>query len=851
MNRAPSVVYALLLVGTNSFAQDKQDPLAAEGYITPPKEIASAVIAPWYKNVSVTNLSPDRSRYIVLERDGNISIADLGRAHLNLGGFQVDTAAQRERSMNSRTGVGLRVANIAGSGTVNIRIPAGARVSDPSWSPDGAKIAFYAHKSDGTWIYIANPQTGDSAPLTATPLKPTMTTTFQWVEGGKSIVAVVRPADLVAPPTQVVASSPKVQQTDQQPKRISAFPSLLQSTLDKALLEFYATSQLARIDVATGKVTMIGKPAMIRSFDAAPDGKFFRVTVMTKPFSYVVPVSSFGTRETIWDETGAEKATLSTRALQLSERTDTAPTPRTPGTGRRGARGPADKRGLSWRPDGAGLNFIQTSNEDDGDGNSTRVDKIILWSAPFGDKDMKTVWDYEGTIDSVRYSDDAATAFVNVTADSKSKILAVDLATKKASTVVELKADAPEREDLLSTTTRNGLSYVRRSGDKKRVYLTSTKQPADLLKDGPYTSIDALELGTGKRENIFKGRTDMFEVPTLLDDDANTLLVARQAATVVPNTFLVNTKTKLDTQITENKDYSPDLTALKRETIIVTRADGFKFQVKVTFPAWATYGVKLPGFFWFYPNEFTSQEAYDKSKRAGNKNLFHQVTGNNKEILARAGYVVVDPDCPIIGPAGKMNDEYVSQLRNNLLAVIDELDRRGWVDRNRLGIGGHSYGAFSTANALVNTPFFKAGIAGDGCYNRTLTPFGFQTEQRQIWEDRELYLDMSPILRAEQMTGALLMYHGMEDQNVGTAPINSERMYAALEALGKPAALYMYPYEDHGQIAKETVLDQWARFVAWLDKWVKHPQTPTFPLMKEPAAAATGARRGGRGTTPP
>jgi dipeptidyl aminopeptidase/acylaminoacyl peptidase len=418
------------------------------------------------------------------------------------------------------------------------------------------------------------------------------------------------------------------------------------------------------------------------------------------------------------------------------------------------------------------------------------------------------------------------------------------LATKKGATVVDLKADAADREDLVSATNRGGQSYVRRAGDGKTVYLSSTKQPSDPLKEGPYTQIDALEIGTGKRTVIFKGRTDVFESPTMLDDEGTTLIVSRQTSTTVPNSFLVRPKDKVDTRITDNRDYSPDLTNLRRETIIVTRQDGLKFQVKVTFPAWATYGVKLPAFFWFYPNEFTSQEAYDKSKRAANRNLFRQVTGNNKEILARAGYVVVEPDCPIVGPAGKMNDEYIPQLRNNLLAVIDELDRRGWVDRSRLGIGGHSYGAFSTVNALVNTPFFKAGIAGDGCYNRTLTPFGFQSEQRQIWEDRDMYLEMSPFLKAEQMTGALLMYHGMEDQNIGTAPINSERMYAAVDALGKPAALYMYPYEDHGQIARETVLDQWARFVAWLDKWVKNPPAPVFPLQKDPITPSGGTRRG-------
>jgi dipeptidyl aminopeptidase/acylaminoacyl peptidase len=169
-----------------------------------------------------------------------------------------------------------------------------------------------------------------------------------------------------------------------------------------------------------------------------------------------------------------------------------------------------------------------------------------------------------------------------------------------------------------------------------------------------------------------------------------------------------------------------------------------------------------------------------------------------------------------------MNDNYVSDLQNNLIAVIDELDRQGYIDRQRLGIGGHSYGAFSTVNAMVHTPFFKAGIAGDGMYNRSLTPNGFQYERRDYWEGQKTYLEMSPFNYADKLTGALLMYHSIEDQNVGTAPISSERMLHALQGLGKTAALYMYPYEDHGPATKETLLDQWARWTAWLDVYVKN-----------------------------
>ena len=179
---------------------------------------------------------------------------------------------------------------------------------------------------------------------------------------------------------------------------------------------------------------------------------------------------------------------------------------------------------------------------------------------------------------------------------------------------------------------------------------------------------------------------------------------------------------------------------------------------------------------------------------------------------------------PIVGPVGKMNDNYIPDLRNSLAAAIDDLDKKGIIDRDRLAVGGHSYGAFSTANALAHTPFFKAGIAGDGNYNRTLTSMSFQSERRQLWEARETYLEMSPLLWANRVNGALLMYHGMWDANVGTNPMNAEHLFMALDGLGKPAALYMYPYEGHGPIAKETTLDLWARWVAWLDLYVKNPK---------------------------
>ena len=178
---------------------------------------------------------------------------------------------------------------------------------------------------------------------------------------------------------------------------------------------------------------------------------------------------------------------------------------------------------------------------------------------------------------------------------------------------------------------------------------------------------------------------------------------------------------------------------------------------------------------------------------------------------------MVEPDAPIVGKAGQMNNNYEHDLRNNLAAVIDELDRRELIDRQKLGIGGHSYGSFSTANAMVHTPFFKAGIAGDGNFNRTLTPLMFQSERRIFWDAKDVYTSMSPFFHANNMTGALLIYHGMMDQNVGTALDHAPRMFHALNGLGKEASMYLYPYEDHGPASRRTLLDLWARWTAWLD----------------------------------
>jgi len=305
-------------------------------------------------------------------------------------------------------------------------------------------------------------------------------------------------------------------------------------------------------------------------------------------------------------------------------------------------------------------------------------------------------------------------------------------------------------------------------------------------------------------------------------------VISHETPTEAPNAFYVDTKGGARVKLTDNVDAIPEVTQAIRKRLWATRPDGVRFEVDVTLPRDYKEGTKLPGLIWFYPTEVSTQQAYDEGRQGTNINRFPQVGPRSAEIWTTQGYVVIQPQAiPVFGPEGRMNDHYIDELRDGLAATINTVVEAGYLDRDRVGLWGHSYGAFSTVNAMTHTKWFKAGIAGDGMYNRSLTPYGFQNERRDFWQAQSVYLQMSPFFYADQLSGALLMYHQTEDQNVGTDPISSIRMFHALLGQGKTAALFMYPYEDHGPATKETDLDQWARFVAWFDIYVKNAKTKT------------------------
>jgi dipeptidyl aminopeptidase/acylaminoacyl peptidase len=393
-----------------------------------------------------------------------------------------------------------------------------------------------------------------------------------------------------------------------------------------------------------------------------------------------------------------------------------------------------------------------------------------------------------------------------------------------------------------------GGNFVSRSGSRgNNVVVTSSDgavfvqgtacMQSDSTQSRPI--VEKINIKTGARSRVYTSNSPLREtIITPLDDDFSKVLVRREPTNAPAQQYVLDVRANDARQITDNKDHFANLQNLQRRTLIARRGDGLPIRVRVTLPANFKDGDKLPALFWFYPSEYDSAQAYTRTLNQENNQQTPQPSYQNfgvrsMALITQVGYALVEPDAPIVGGDGlRPNDNYVRDLREGLHAVVTMLDTLGIVDRNRLAIGGHSYGGFSTVNAMVHTTLFKAGIAGDGAYNRTLTPNGFQRESRTLWQGRDTYLDMSPFLYANQLSGALLLYHSTEDENVGTHPINSERLFHALQGLGKTVSLYMYPYEDHGPRARETVMDQWGRWVAWLDKYVKNHGRDTKVIMQ-------------------
>jgi dipeptidyl aminopeptidase/acylaminoacyl peptidase len=847
-----------------------QEILQTETYVRPPAVVERIIMTP-RTDISFPSPSPDRKWFLRAVIPDRGDIRQYGKPHIYLAGIQVDTEANRARLLTIRGNTGLTIVDPRTMATRAIALPKGATASSQTWSSSGAQIAYIANFDNASHLVVADVATGKAVQVTRTPLLATLVTSTGWTADGKSIVAVLVPEGRGPVPTHGkngIEDGPTVRLTQSKVIQQVIHPSLLDDPHDKALLKFYTTGQLALIDVKTKAVRKIGAPAMIRSVDVSSDGQYFLVTQMQEPFSYRVPASNFASVQELWDASGKVVATLNKTPLREGEAGGDADVPAGGRGGPQSSPSDTGKRNIQWNPVGPGLVFMQSifaaggrdsaapagragrGGNAGGRGAQQRPQptsvRYVNWLPPFGPNDTRVLYEGSGRLTSVAWSANAKTMF----ASDSGTVLAIRAAdpSKRYNLGrgvilaaggggfggrgggVGGGADTSATGGTLAMKRgANGAQFVVVGADDKTVFLSGTRTPgANWPTQAPRPWTDKLDFESGQRARIFDSPADAYEqMVAPLDDDYSQYIYTHETPTVITDAYLRDVKAGSSRKLTDNKDVMPEVTGAQHKRFQVARPrDGFRMWVDITLPRNWQPGTRLPGIIWFYPREYMAQAEYDRSRYTTNINAFPDIPSARPASMTRLwvtqGYAVIEPDIPIVGDSGRMNDNYTRDLRENLDAVLDAVVEAGYVDRTHMGIGGHSYGAFSTVNAMTLVPYFKAGIAGDGMYNRSLTPYGFQSERRNFFEAQDTYLDMSPFYRADKLSGALLMYHSIEDQNVGTAPISSIRMLHALQGLGKTAALFMYPYEDHSVGTYQTDLDQWARWFAWFDVYVKN-----------------------------
>jgi dipeptidyl aminopeptidase/acylaminoacyl peptidase len=800
MKRLVMVTIGFALVAGRSDAQST--------YKLPPPEVVKILDAPPPPSVVV---SPTRDAMLLVGVEGYPPIKELARPLLRLAGVRIDPGLGARQRLARYTGI--EVVSLDGRPRMRVELPPGARIGSPSWSPGGTSFAFARDLLDGVELWVVDARTGRGRAIPGIRLVDILGrgAGFAWEDDSTILVHRVPPDRGPAPPNPDAPSGPNIEETTGgKLAQVATYQDLLKSPRDEELFRYYATSQLARVDASKGTVTPIGSPGLIASAEASPDGKFLLVTTLKTPFSYRVPFQSFARTIEVIDVEGKKVRTI-------------ADLPVTDDTPRQGV--PKGPRMVEWQPlVDARLVWAEALDGGDPTRKVPYRDKVMALAAPFVGEPaevMKVQQRFAG-LDWL-----ASPGLALLTESDRDRrwrtTSMVDLANPSSRRVIfDLSVnDAYGNPGTPVMQTRpDGQSVILQDGDS--IYLSG--RGAGESGDRPF--LDKMDLKTLQKERLFRCGAGVFERPLGFVGQSRTrILTDRESRTEPSNVFAVDLASGSRVQLTDNKDPAPELTGLTKELIKYRRADGVPLSGTLYLPPNYQRGTRLPLIVWAYPLEYS--DAATAGQVRGSPDTFTSPRGDSPLFFLTQGYaVLMDATMPVVGTPETMNDTYVEQVVASARAAIETLDAKGVIDPRRVGVAGHSYGAFMTANLLAHSDLFAAGIARSGAYNRTLTPFGFQSERRSFWEAPELYMKMSPFTYADKINEPILLIHGEADNNSGTFPIQSERLFQAIKGSGGTARLVLLPHESHGYRGRESVLHVLAEMFDWADKHIKNRATP-------------------------
>ena len=790
------LVAAVTLAGGHVHAQSAATQPAA--YITPPKPIADIMSAEPLPTVTV---APTGTVLAVMTRPSMPPIADVAQPMLRLGGVRINPRTNGPH--RSVTGTGLTLKTVATGAERRITLPANARIGNIRFSPDGKRLAFTNMRENGIDLYVMDVAAGQPRQVTGVALN-ALSGSCDWLDDSSAMLCPTVPPGRGAAPTSPKApAGPNIQENQGNAGPVRTYQDLLTSAHDEALFEHYMQTQLALVDAASGRATPVGRPGTITDASMSPDGKFVLVTRMKRPFSRLLPYGQFPADIEIWTRAGEKVRTVADVPMG-----DTIPINGV-------ISGP---RSYKWVPvEPATAMWVEALDKGDLRNAVPHRDRILTLKAPFSGEPAEVAkteyrygnanWTENGTIlltENDRRSRMTRTWVLNPAWGEPRKLW-------------DRKQQDQYSNPGTPVMTGSG-DVIQQVGDS--IYLTGS----GASKEGERPFLDRLNLKTLQTERLFRSDNTSYEsVVALITEDAKRVVTRRETKTEPPNYFVRELPGDTRNQITQFSDPHPQLTKAMANRMFVTyqRKDGVGLSGTIYLPVGYQQGQRVPMVVWAYPREFVDADA--ASQITGSPNRYTVVSGASHLLLLAHGYAIFDgPTMPIVGKGETANDTYVDQLVASAQAAVDKAVDLGIADRHRIGVGGHSYGAFMTANLLAHSNLFAAGVARSGAYNRTLTPFGFQAETRTYWEVPQVYMNMSPFNFAHKINEPILLIHGEADDNSGTFPIQSERLYMALKGHGATVRYVTLPAEAHGYAARESNLHVVAETINWLDKYVKN-----------------------------
>jgi dipeptidyl aminopeptidase/acylaminoacyl peptidase len=804
-------VAALTGLAGTAFAQQK--------YQKPPKAVMDVLDAPLAPNLF---LSPKRDFMVFANPIRYPSISDLAEPMLRLAGVRISPGNNAARGYIYYW-TGLSVKKFPDGEERKVSLPPGVNhIVEPRWSPTGKMLAFNNETSSAVNLWVLDVAEARVRQIPGVRLNPLLGNSAQWMSDQKSMLVKLIPADRGAvPKPPAVPPGPKIQESSSISKASSTYEArdVLKSPYDEDLFDYYATSQLALVDMTSGKVAPIGKPAVYGKVVSAPGGRYILAERIHRPYSYLVANNRFPREVEIWNSSGELVEKVASMPLAEQVPIDGVIT------------GPRD---FTWRPT-APATLIWAEAQDGGDPKAKAPFRDRVMQKPIGGKESE-LWKCEQRFGGMTWVENSglmfASDFDRMSRLKRMFLLNADTPSSEPRMVWKISADDRYNDPGYFVQRMMPNCFYGAVTQDGWVYLSGW----GASPEGERPFLDRMRLSDFRKERLFRCDKVSYEAFAAWVDPAAGNFITRWESPIEPPNYLLHTLAKAPLAsapagealwtsttkpLTKFPNPVPQLGEIKKQLVTYKRADGVPLSFMLYLPPGYKPGTRLPTVLWAYPLDYVEKGVAGQVE--GSSKQFTIFSGSSELFFVLQGYAVLaDASMPVIGPRENAYDTFIEQIVANAKAAIDKAVEMGVTDPDRVGVGGHSHGALMTADLLAYSDLFRAGIARSGAYNHTMRPFGFQNESRTLWQAKDNYIKLSPVLQADKIKKPLLLIHGELDENPGTVPMQSEKLYEAVRGTGGNVRLLMLPCEGHGYQAKESIEHVLWEMITWFDKYVKN-----------------------------